>query len=124
MFGRLFGGGLAVLWLDYWALVWVGMRVGLKAPTFPRAVVGTLGRVMGLPWLAVFFVIFLSTTLRTAGASTEISLFTAWFALGILNDISVGGRARREIQREFEPGGQRPWLLKPVGELMAPQVGV
>jgi glutamate-1-semialdehyde 2,1-aminomutase len=79
------------------ALSWVGMWMGLRSSRHHRATLATLGCVMGLPWLAIFLLVFL-------GAGRGFSpgfLIPVWFALGIMTDLVVGTSARARLRRDF-----------------------
>ena len=85
------------LTLTIFALSWVGMWMGLRSSRHQRATLATLGRVMGLPWLAIFLLAFL-------GAGRGFSpgfIFPFWFMLGIVTDLFVGISARAKLRRDF-----------------------
>jgi ABC-type transport system involved in cytochrome c biogenesis permease component len=99
MISLVFVGGTIALPLDFYALGWVGMWMGLRAKRHNRAVMGTLLRVMVTPWLAFIFIMFLGTS----GMSdrTGVWAFSLWIAFGIINDLLVARRAKRKLLEKF-----------------------
>ena len=59
IFLELFLGGLVMLGLDLKAIETVGFRSALHAKRHSRAILATLGPVMGVPWAAAFLLVFL-----------------------------------------------------------------
>ena len=49
LFRTIFLGGALLLPLDFYALSWMGMLMGLRSKSHSRAVLSTLGRVLVLP---------------------------------------------------------------------------
>jgi len=99
-FLELFLGGILMLFLDLKALGTVGMLMALRARRQHRAVLASLGRVMGLPWAAILLVFFLG--LGGALGSIEAGQFFAgWFALGIVNDQLIRRGARFTLREGF-----------------------
>src|ERR1035441_7795304 len=89
IFMELFLGGILLLFMDSRAIRTVGMWLALRARKQHRAVLGTLARVMLVPWAGVFLLVFL-TSVRTFNPS-QIDLaviFASWFMVGIINDRS------------------------------------
>jgi ABC-type transport system involved in multi-copper enzyme maturation permease subunit len=99
MFSELFIGGLLVLVTDFYALGWVGMWRGLNAVKHHRAVIGTIGRILGPCWLAIFFFIFAQP--RLGGQGEVEFMFALWFAAGAVVDVLFGLHARNELHAEF-----------------------
>ncbi len=96
IFSELFLGGGVLMLADYFALKWVGMRMGLRAKKHPRAIFGALARIQLVPWLAVLLVFFL-----TAGGGTSadavIALFFFWLLFSFVLDFVLGVRSREEL---------------------------
>ena len=92
-------GGVVILILDFHALCWVGMWRGLTATRHARAVLGTFLRVMGIPWLAIFFIIFLRPF--SGGPGSVSFVITLWFAFGAMVDVATAAAARQKLHREF-----------------------
>jgi ABC-type transport system involved in cytochrome c biogenesis permease component len=99
IFTELFLGGVVMIILDFYALCWVGLWQGLTAPRHTRAVMGTILRVMGIPWLAIFFLFFLRPFGNTPGSVAF--MFAVWFVVGAVVDVTAAATARRKLQREF-----------------------
>lgn len=97
IFCELFLGGIALLWADFHALGWLGMWRGLVRHN-QRAVVGTILKVMGIPWALI--VLFITTQPRAS--ETEIFLmFATWIATGLIIDAVIAVTARRRIAEHF-----------------------
>lgn len=115
IFALQFCGGLVVLRMDYWALVWSGMAAALRARTFPRAAGAALGRVMAIPWLGLCFIVFLLKG-RNLGPMQAWSVFALWYVLAIVNDLWVGTRARGRFQRMLQEPAQEGALRSPIAQ--------
>jgi ABC-type transport system involved in multi-copper enzyme maturation permease subunit len=98
-FCELFAGGIIALICDFSALGWVAMWRGLKARKHQRAIGETVLQVMGIPWLAVFFLFFLQP--NVGGPWAAAIVFGVWFVLGIVVDIASAGVARMKLETEF-----------------------
>lgn len=107
VFVEIFLGGTLVLWADFRALQTVGMWRALRAGRQHRAVLGTMGRVMLVPWAGVFLLVFLTYLTRTlSGSEGEVAVVLAlWFLTGILTDLIVAAWARAKLGR-----GLRYWV--------------
>jgi ABC-type transport system involved in cytochrome c biogenesis permease component len=97
VFGIMVAGNLAVLLTDFHALGWVGAWLGLRARTHPRAILGTLARVLFIPWL-VYFLMGFSGSFELFG---EKGFFVVWFLFGVFNDLFWAFRARRGLRKHF-----------------------
>ncbi len=96
-FLEVFLGGLWMLWADYRALPWVGMARGLLTKTHNRAIAATLGRLVGIPLLAVFLMIFLM--IGTSASEVEfMMLMGCWFFAGAVNAAFHARMARRQLR--------------------------
>jgi ABC-type transport system involved in multi-copper enzyme maturation permease subunit len=98
-FLELFIGGLLTLVADFYALCWVGMWRGLKTGKHARAVVGTVGRVMFLPWLVIFLLMILQPNINGAHAADLI--FGTWFAFGLVISLTLGTIAKFRVRARF-----------------------
>jgi ABC-type transport system involved in cytochrome c biogenesis permease component len=90
-------GNMTVLLTDFAALGWVGMWTGLRARNHPRAILGTLLRILILPWLLYFI-------LGVAGffqGNSPVPFFLIWFGLGLVNDLLWIGLARKRLRGQF-----------------------
>lgn len=111
LFLELFLGGLVVLYCDFQAIQSTGAWLALRARSQPRAMVGTLARVMAVPWLAGLLWVLLSVTGAAHFSERELGgLFLFWFLLGIFTDVVVTSRVR--IRLNF---GVRYWLTEFTG---------
>jgi hypothetical protein len=99
IFLELFAGGAVMLVVDFYALGWVGMWRGLNATKHHRAVVGTMLRVMGIPWLFVFMFVFMRIGFRSPEG--VMAAFAIWFLTGVVVDVIVGVVARQRLHALF-----------------------
>jgi ABC-type transport system involved in multi-copper enzyme maturation permease subunit len=99
IFLELFAGGAVMLVLDFYTLGWVGMWRGLNATKHHRAVVGAVLRVMGIPWIFVFLLVFMRIGFR--GPEGVIITFAIWFLTGAVVDVIVGVVARQRLHALF-----------------------
>jgi len=106
IFLEIFLGGTLVLFLDFKTLQTVGTWMALRARRHHRAVLGTLGRVMLVPWAGVFMLVFLVMTRTFQPSEIKLSVtFGLWFMAGILTDLVSNARARAGLKR-----GLRFWV--------------
>ena len=106
IFLELFLGGILMLYVDFKAFQTVGMWMALRAHKHHRAVLGTLGRVMLVPWAGVFLVVFLTLTRSFGGSESGLAMvFALWFMAGIVTDLVVSAKARAGLER-----GLRFWV--------------
>jgi len=106
LFLELFLGGILALFADFKALQTVGMWMALRARRHHRAVLGTLGRVMLVPWVGIFLWVFLMVTDAFRPSEDELGVvFAVWFMAGILTDLVVNAKARAGLGR-----GLRYWV--------------
>jgi len=112
-FSELFLGGIVVLLTDFYALGWVGMWRGLVTTKHPRAVAGTVGRVLGPGWLAMFLLFVVQPSFR--GPDAPIYVFAAWLFIGVVVDAIFGMIARYRLRVEFRrvaaEGGRKRAVL-------------
>jgi ABC-type transport system involved in multi-copper enzyme maturation permease subunit len=99
IFLEIFIGGIVMLIADFHALGWVGMWQGLTKTKHHRAVLGTLGRVLGGCWLATFLVFFIGPHFHSWG--DVVITFGMWFVLGGVVDVVAGQSARLKLRAEF-----------------------
>jgi ABC-type transport system involved in cytochrome c biogenesis permease component len=106
IFLELFLGGILALFVDFKALQTVGMWMALRARRHHRAVLGTLGRVMLVPWAGIFMLVFLEM-IRTFHPSEGglAATFALWFMGGIVTDLVFSAQARAGLER-----GLRFWV--------------
>jgi ABC-type transport system involved in multi-copper enzyme maturation permease subunit len=130
---------VAMLVADVAALGWVGMWLGLSAKNLTRALLGTVGLVLVLPWLVTFGVNsfrgylegLLSTRAVSLPAREDFSR-AVWFVTGLLNNALWGWLwARRRLRgdfrlvalRRYQPAPEATWkkLLRRIGAGSSPR---
>ena len=129
---------LAMLLADVATLGWVGMWLGLTANNLNRAILGTIARVLILPWGASYAVMFaFDGLLRLSGLGpfepTEQVRVYFWFGMGLVNNFLFGFCwARRHLLKDFRQAATQRyqpakfgWLIrlfwrKDVAPLRAP----
>lgn len=98
--------GLLALLADSYALAWVSMRRALTARSASRAIIGTVSRILVLPWIgygAIQLVISIRNILWPENIwEPEWSFNLAvWFGLGMAADLLFGLPARHQLLRGF-----------------------
>ncbi len=95
--------GMVSLVADVAALHWTGMWQALTARNPQRAVMGSMARILVLPWLgmalALLIIVFASAVSQYEPQPTR--LVALWLALGITTDIGFGAWARHRLYTEF-----------------------
>jgi ABC-type transport system involved in multi-copper enzyme maturation permease subunit len=102
-FCELVIGGAIMLWVDFHALSWIGMWMGLQKGKHYLAILATLGRVMLVPWLAILFLVFLSVGGRAISDPAIRVLAVLWFILAATIELAFLVRAKlglKEMKRE------------------------
>jgi hypothetical protein len=98
VFLELFLGGILMLLLDFKALSTVGMLMALRYQRHNRAALVTLARIMGIPWAAIFLIVFMGVGGALNGTEPG-AVFAIWFAVGIATDLFIGTAARSMLSR-------------------------
>jgi ABC-type transport system involved in multi-copper enzyme maturation permease subunit len=111
LFSEIFLGGIVALFFDFNALGWVAMWRGLNSRQHHRAVVRTLLQLMGIPWLMVFFLIFLEPNVGGDGGVAMVIGF--WFAVGIVVDLVSAAAARTQLTLQFRLAAAQRFDGKP-----------
>jgi hypothetical protein len=93
-------GGAVLLFVDFNAIGWVGMRSALDGRRHHRTVMATLGRVMLLPWGGVFIFITLGFAGGIKGESIA-GFFILWASLSAVLSRLLAVRAKRALNREM-----------------------
>ena len=86
--------GTALLFVDFSALGWVGMWMGMVTKRHNRAVLATLARIMLVPWVANFFLILLTVGGAGLGLGTAQVLAPLWFGLAAVLEWTFRARAK------------------------------
>jgi hypothetical protein len=89
--------------------------MALRTKRHPRAVLATLGRVMFIPWLAMFLLFFLSIGGRGWGPGAAMGIFFIWFLFGFILESVLAVRAKEMLQhlRHIVSLGESPSLIAP-----------
>jgi hypothetical protein len=96
----LVGGGVLLL-LDFFALSWVGMHMGLRCRRHHRAVLATLVWVLLPPWLAILAIFLYLNLARGMSSSQMTVVWQLWIGLGVLTSVWLGLRARSRVLTGF-----------------------
>lgn len=94
-------GGIALLYLDTFALTRTGMWTALTTTRHTRAVLRTLRRVMLLPWVAILLLYLMGTLGRSPGEGMVEILLAIWFFIGIVLDLVFGTLAESNLRGNF-----------------------
>jgi len=105
IFCELFLGGILMLALDFRALSSAGMWNGLNNQRHHRAVLKTIGKVLAIPWAALFFLIFLERGFRSPVQAAFT--FAIWFGVGAIVDTTARSSSRRRLEKEFRSAASR-----------------
>ena len=118
---RLVVINLLMLLADVVTLGWVGMWLGLTSRNLNRAIVGTIGRVLVLPW-GVYCAAILA--FEGLGRFSGGGLFHAgehfrlycWFGVGLANNCLFGlWWARRHLLNDFREAAARRYQSEKIG---------
>jgi hypothetical protein len=115
---------LAMLLADLVTLGWVGMWLGLTARNLNRAILGTIARVLVLPWVASGAVTFaFEGLLRLSGLGpfepTERARVYFWFGMGLANNFLFGFCwARYHLLNDFRQAATERYQPAKFGWLM------
>jgi ABC-type transport system involved in cytochrome c biogenesis permease component len=100
---------------EFMALGWVGMWLGLTARSLTRAIMGTVGLVLVLPWVVSTFVIQWLNVMgpwSSWGNSSDLVARTTmvWLVVGLANHAGWGWFwARRRLRTRFRDVASRSW---------------
>ena len=97
IFCELFLGGIFLLLVDFTALSWAGMWHGVTR-TGMRAVVFTVLKVMGIPWLLI---VLLMSTQPNVSEIGIFLIFGSWIVTGLIIDLVIIASARTNLVRQF-----------------------
>jgi len=99
-FSLVLVGGAVLLFIDYIAIGWVGMRSALDGRKHHRTVLTTLARIMLGPWVAVFIFV----TLGFSGAIDDdyiAGMFLVWAAMSTALSLGLAIRAKHALTRDM-----------------------
>jgi len=94
-------GGALMLAVDFQALTWVGMWMGLTKPRHHRAILATLARIMLVPWVAIFVLVLLTIGGGSIDFSTFLNLSLLWFGLAAVIESTFIARAKVGLLEAF-----------------------
>jgi hypothetical protein len=105
----LYLSAMVCLVADVAALYWMGMWCALTARNPQRAVMGSMARILLLPWLAMAAALLVIAL--AAGVDQyepqQTALVALWLALGLTTDIGFGAWARYKLHAEFRQAAAR-----------------
>jgi ABC-type transport system involved in multi-copper enzyme maturation permease subunit len=111
----VYAAAMISLVADVAALHWTGMWQALTARNPQRAVVGSMARILVLPWLgmalALLIIVFASSVSQYEPQPTR--LVALWLALGITTDIGFGAWARHRLYTEFRQAAAQQYTPAP-----------
>jgi ABC-type transport system involved in cytochrome c biogenesis permease component len=84
VFSLFFFGGVILLWVDFKAIGWLGLWIGLRGLRHHRAAHNTWSRILVPPWVLVFLFFFIAAQ---GGVSRDTLIFCwmVWLSLSIAN---------------------------------------
>ncbi len=97
IFCELFLGGILLLLFDFAALSWAGMWHGITR-SGARAVLITVLKVMGVPWLLIVLLMSAQPRVNEAGIFV---IFGFWIATGLVIDLVIIANARTKLVQQF-----------------------
>jgi hypothetical protein len=100
IFISFFLGGILLLWVDFNAIGWVGMWMGLRGFPANRAALNTFARIMAPPLLTVLLFIFIGVNAKPREDAIW-GFWMAWVALGVLSAKTAVHHRRAELLRDF-----------------------
>jgi ABC-type transport system involved in multi-copper enzyme maturation permease subunit len=94
--------GMAALVADSFAIIWVGLWLGLNIPQANRAVGGVVGRLLVLPWVSFLALLMLMEGVSAWrwGVSDEI-LLLLWLGITLATDYAFGRWAHHKLRADF-----------------------
>jgi hypothetical protein len=94
---------ISTLLLDFWALKWVGLWLSLKGRSIERVLMGTLLRVLLVPWLifALFIGMVTSAVLLQQREPNTTEVLGGWWVIALAVSALFGSSARKKFLREF-----------------------
>jgi ABC-type transport system involved in multi-copper enzyme maturation permease subunit len=99
IFFEMFAGGLLMLFLDSFALGWVGMWKGLNARKHHSAIIGSIAQILFLPWAIIYLMVSLQRGFRSAGQFATV--LGIWFFVGAMVDVFSAAGAKRRLEQHL-----------------------
>lgn len=100
MFCLFFLGGVFLLWVDFHAIGWVGMWMGLRGLRHHHATLNALGHVMLPPWVAVFLFIMLAVN-SGPSRGTVMLCWAIWIGLSVTSAQVAVARRKHDLLHQF-----------------------
>lgn len=97
-------GAIIFVW-DLYALAWVGLWLGLSKRKANQAFLGAAVRIIIIPWIACFVVLFIT------GIQSPLGFPIVWFVVCACSNLLFQGWAKsslRALLRDFAAGGASP----------------
>ncbi|MDA7511513.1 ABC transporter permease, partial [Verrucomicrobia bacterium] len=99
LFILIMGGGIVMLFLDFNALIWVGLKEGLVNRSVNRSIFMTLAKIMGAPWLGLMLLVgFLAGGINPGDSIVFILL---WQLASLSYVQSIANKNRRALLSRF-----------------------
>ena len=100
VFITFFLGGIPLLWVDFNAIGWVGMWMGLRGLSPNRAALNTFVRVMAPPLLTAALFIFIAVNTRPDRDAIWL-FWMAWVAIGFISTEAAVRHRRPELLQDL-----------------------
>jgi len=101
-FSLSFAGGMVILYFDLHAIIWTGLASGLRHERTGRAIVSTLGWILGPTWGLLLFIFGITTA---GGPSlSEINVFAMiclWQGVAVWLAVDLTRSSRSRLRRQF-----------------------
>jgi hypothetical protein len=98
-FTLIFLGGAGLAAADLVAIRWLALRHGLRASTHVKAVLGTFGWLMLVPWIGFGLAVAAIAILQPRGDAMVGSFFAAWAVGALVYDALLVKRCRDQMGR-------------------------
>lgn len=95
----ILGGGIAVLFCDFHALIWMGLHYGLVYQHLNRSLFSTLVFLMSPSWLGILIIFGLGV----GGIRKETAewMIAGWLLLSLVYSLALAQRSRRILRMSF-----------------------
>lgn len=105
-----FLAAITTLLLDLWALKWVGLWLSLRGKSIERVLVGTIARVLTLPWIIFLILGGSMGALQafTGRGSSGTSYVLLWWTVSVITALGFGLSARIRFFATFRETAAQP----------------
>jgi len=100
IFISFFLGGIPLLWVDFNAIGWVGMWMGLRGLPPSRAALNVFARIMAPPLFTVLLFIFIGINAQPKEDAVWV-FWMGWVMLGVVSAWTAVRHRRAELFRDF-----------------------